>query len=234
MKSIKSLSIGFLCFSLLASLSQAAALVTITVDSGARSLQNQLGTPLTAGNLAVNGDGAVIQVGYFQTATVGNNFGNGTFVPLTGAGSLFNVATTIGDSVANGPGNGEIFTDPLNLFAGQNGGANDALFPPAGTPLSIKIFNNTTINGSTFFGVFSNNLWKWGTPANAPAQPLINILFDSAGLVAQNSANLNAGTPGTALRTLTPNVVAPEPTSATLLMVGLVSLASRRRRVAKV
>jgi hypothetical protein len=220
---------GALSLVLLTAASQAAALVTFNIDSGGRSLRDALNSPLTAGNPGTNGDGAVVQIGYFQTATTANNFGNGVFVALTGEGSLFGVNTTIGDTASNLPANGEIFTDPLNLFAGQNGGVNDGLFPTAGTPLSLRIFNGTTIAGSSFFMALSNDLWLWNTPAEAPSQPVINIFLDSAGLISQNPANVGVGTPGTNIQTLTPT---PEPGTIGLLALGLTALASRRRRAA--
>lgn len=229
MKSPKSLLTGAACFFALTVFSQGATLVSLFIDSGNRVLRNQSGTALTGGSTSVNFDGAVLQVGYFSSATVGNNFA-GNFIPLTGQGSLFNVQTTIGDSVLNGGDNGSIFSDRLDIVTGLNGGANDGLLPAANTPLSIRFYNATTIGASTFFETVSNNLWLWKAPAAAPNNPTVNLFFDSAGLVARSGAVVAA--PGTNINTNTPTA-APEPTSAALLMVGLVSLASRRRRVAK-
>ena len=230
MKSQKSLLTGIACFFALTVFSQGAAMVSFFIDSGNRALRNQSGAALTGGSPAVNFDGAVLQVGYFSSATAGNNFA-GNFIPLTGEGSLFNVKTTIGDSILNGGGNGNIFSDRLDLLTGLNGGANDGLLPAANTPLSIRFYNATTIAASTFFETVSNNIWLFKTPAAAPNNPTVNLFFDSAGLVAKSGAIVAA--PGTNINTNTPTA-APEPTSAALLMVGLVSLASRRRRSAMV
>lgn len=222
------------CFSALTVFSHGAAFVSLFIDSGnVRTFRNQSNALLTGGNTGVNFDGAIVQVGYFTGATVGTNFGTGgsTFVPLTGEGSLFGVNTTVGDSVLNGGDNGTLFSDRLDISLGLNGGANDALLPAANTPLSIRIFNNTTIATSTFFEVVSNNLWLWKTPATAPNNPIVNLFFDSAGLIAKSGAAV--GVPNSSIQTTTPTA-APEPTSAALLMIGLVSLASRRRRVVKV
>lgn len=230
---IKIVSVSLACVALLTAITQGAALVTFNIDTGTRLLRDNASVALTPGVLATDHDGAVVQIGYFQTATVGNNFGNGTFVPLTGEGSVFGVApTTIGDSVNNGTLAGQYFSDPINLFAGTNGGVNDGLFPAVNTPLSIRFYNNTTIALSSFRETVSNNLWLWKAPANAPSQPIINLSFNSAGLLAQSGTVV--ATPGTNISTNTPTAAAPEPTAAALLMVGLVSLVSRRRRVAKV
>ena len=229
---IKIVSASMACIALMTVCSQGAALVTFNIDTGNRLLRDNTGAALTPGVLGTDHDGAVVQIGYFQSATVGNNFGNGTFVALTGEGSVFGVLpTTIGDSFNNGTIAGQYFSDPINLFAGTNGGANDGLFPAVNTPLSIRFYNKTTIALSTFSETVSNNLWLWKAPANSPSQPIINLSFDSAGLLARSGAVV--ATPGSNINTSTPTA-APEPTSAALLLVGLVSLASRRRRVAKV
>jgi hypothetical protein len=225
MKLLKPLSLSGACMAALLTFSQAAPLVTFNIDSGSRSLRDNLGVPLTVGNPSLNGDGAILQIGYYSTATIADNF-SGTFIPLTGAGSLFGVVTTIGDTASNGPSDGEIFTDPINLFGGTNGGVNDGLFPAPGTPLSIRLFNSTTLGGATFTESISNDLWLWQTPANAPSQPIINLFLGSAGLTAKSGASVSS--PSANVGTNTP--VVPEPTSAALMMVGLLSLAARRRR----
>ena len=206
----------------------AATQVTVTIDTGGRSLRNELNSALPGGNLGINGDGAVFQLGYYVSATPGSNFGNGNFVPLTGEGSLFNVSTTIGDAVFNSAGHGELFSVPLDIFTGLNGGVNDSLLPASGTPLSVRFFNSTTIGLSTYFEAVSNNSWLWQTPANAPTQPNISVNFDDPGLVAKSGANV--GTSGTNIQTNTQ--IVPEPTSGVLMVVGLLSLAARRRRQA--
>lgn len=228
---MKSIYLNLACLALFTAFSQGASLVTVNISTDNRVLRDAAGAALTGGSTA-DGNGAVVQVGYYTNATVGNNFGNAlsTFVPLTGEGSLFNVVTTIGDANANGAGSGTLFSNALNIFAGLNGGANDGLFPTVGTPLSIRFFNATTIAASTFSESISNNLWLWKAPAAAPTQPILNLFLDDAGLVAKNPLNVNAGTAGTSLRTFTPTASAPEPASSALLMVGLVSLAVRRRR----
>ena len=209
--------------------SHGATLVTFLIDSGNRILRDSGGTALTAGTTAT-GDGAVVQIGYYTSSTVGNNFGSGgsTWRALTGQGSLFGVVTSIGDTNANGAVAGKIFTDDLNIFTGTNGGMNDFLLPTAGQVMSIRFYDTTNTSG--FFNAVSNNTWLWQSPGNSPNQPVISLAFDDVGLVAQSGAVVAA--PGTTINTTIAQ--APEPTSATLLLVGLVSLASRRRRVAKV
>ena len=208
---------------LLTTFSFGAAQVTILIDTGSRSLQNQNGLALTAGSSSVDGDGAVFQIGYYVGATINNNFGSGDFIPLTGAASVFGISTTVGDSFDAPTGNGEVFSAPLTIFSG---GSNDSLLPSAGTPLSARFFNATTLALSTHFQSVSNNLWLWATPANVPNNPSIGINFDDTGLVAKDGTNV--ATPGSNIRTSV--AIVPEPATMSLMLVGLVSLASRRRR----
>ena len=208
---------------LLTTFSFGAAQVTILIDTGSRSLQNQTGVALTAGSSSVDGDGAVFQIGYYVGATTNNNFGNGDFIALTGATSVFGISTTVGDSFDAPAGNGEVFSVPLSIFSG---GSSDSLLPSAGTPLSARFFNATTIALSTHFQSVSNNLWLWATPANVPNNPSIGINFDDTGLVAKDGTNV--ATPGSNIRTSV--AIVPEPATMSLMLVGLVSLASRRRR----
>ena len=227
MKSKRILLASLVCCSLFTAYCDGAAFVTLFVDSGStRELRNQSAAPLFGGSSGIDGDGAVVQIGYFTDATAGNNFGNGNFVPLSGEGSLFNVSTTVGDSVNNGGDTGTLFSDALNIFAGLNGGANDGLFPAVDTPLSIRIFNNTTIAASTFYEAISNNLWKWKAPSETP--PVVQLFLDSAGLVAKSGTNVAP----TSANIQTNTQIVPEPTSAALIMVGMLSLAARRRRQA--
>jgi hypothetical protein len=80
-----------------------------------------------------------------------------------------------------------------------------------------------------------SGLWNWKTPAVAP--PSILISFDDAGLVSRadgaNNRTPSAVAPTTTNLSTTNPATTPEPTSAALMMVGLVSLAARRRRQAK-
>lgn len=229
---MKSSRFTILVLSVISNISYGAAITTLSISSGFspdRAI-NDLGgvTPLPSGAANTAGDGAVIQIGYYTSATAGNNFGSGNFVALTGPGTVFGFTnTTIGDTPANlspGPYNG-FFITGINIQAGIN----DLLLPTPGTPLSIRIYNNTMIGSSTRYEALSNNLWAWQTPADAPLSPTINMNLNSLGLVAKSGAVVAA--PGT---TITTSIATPEPTSAALLLVGLVSLASRRRRVAKV
>ena len=75
-----------------------AAIVTITFDSGSYLMRDSNGSTVLTGGTAAEGDGAVVQLGYFNAATGALPF-NGNWVPLTGQGganSAFST-TSIGD-----------------------------------------------------------------------------------------------------------------------------------------
>ena len=88
MKILKSVLTTILTFSALCEIGYSAALVTIGVDTAGRNLQNLAGQSLTGGAPGVNGDGAALQIGYYQGATAANPFGTGLdaeFVSMIGA-----------------------------------------------------------------------------------------------------------------------------------------------------
>src|SRR5947208_2098708 len=79
-------TIAYTCILLAAATGLAVAQTTVVnMDSGSHQVMDQGATFLTAG-AAGDGNGAVLQLGYFNAATTANNFA-GTFVPLTGQGS---------------------------------------------------------------------------------------------------------------------------------------------------
>jgi hypothetical protein len=157
-----------------------ASLVTISMESGGYQLFSDAAKTqlLTAGNLSINGDGAVLQLGYYEGATTSNNFGNGTFIPIAGSGSnnsnVLAATLTIGDRVINGGTSGEFWLGTIDFTVGDSPNFTQTT-PVAGTPLSLRFFNNTTIESSTFYNAVSNDYWVWGTPAIAPANPLVYI-----------------------------------------------------------
>lgn len=227
----------FLAFVLTATAGFGSSTTQVSFDSGSFVLFSLGGvTPLTAGSPLINGDGAILQLGYYSSATVGNNF-LGTWIPLTGEGSLntggstdsvggttFN-DTTIGDAVNDGGAGAGQFALSLKFDAGVSNTFNS--LPGATTiPLAIRIYNGTTIASSTHFNVVSRDAWLWQTPAEpAPFPPTIAISLDQPGLEWESIA-VNGQAPSTAFTT---SIAVPEPSSVFLFGLGLASLISRRR-----
>ena len=155
---------------------------TVSFDSGSQFLYSSAtettANLLKAGVATTTGDGDVIRLGYYSTATAGNYF-SGTFIPLTGLGSA-NTAynyTSVGDMYTNGAGNGQ-FALILSFAAGSATTGNN--LPAAGTPLAIQFYNGTTLTSSTFYNAVSDSAWTWQTPA-IPG-PTVTISLDQTGL----------------------------------------------------
>ena len=176
----------------------------------------------------MDGDGDVIQLGYFSNGTAGNNF-NGTWIPLSGQGSAntgvisgstetYN-KTSIGDQSSQGAGNGT-FALSLAFTVGDATTGNNL---PSSTsiPLCIRVYNGTTVAGSTFFNTVSNNAWLWLTPVDSPSIATVSMSLDQAGAVWQGGAS-------SALKTTIVNT--PEPASAGLAIIGGLAVLLRRRR----
>lgn len=208
-----------------------AATIAIDIDSGSKSLRNESNVPLSAGALGAALDGAQVRLGYFADGTTAAPFGTlgsdaiSTFIALTGPGTPFGVNFTIGDLVANGAEDGQLFIDAFAL----NTGIQDALFPSStSVPLVLRIYNSTQDKVLDLSNI--SGLWNWKLP-DSPASS-VSLSLDSVGLVARGIGNNTRTAVAAGPTPQTLNSVVPEPTSAALMMVGLLSLAARRRRQA--
>lgn len=201
-------------------------MVTVTFDSGTQFLRDASGTLLSAGTSA-DGDGAVLQLGYYDGASTGNNF-LGNWIPLSGEGSLntgvipgFSLTfdnTSIGDLNEAAGGDGT-FAIALTFTVGDSQ-TGDSLPSSTAIPLSIRFLNGTTIADSTHFNVVSSDTWTWKTPGEDPAQPVINISLSDPNLEWQ-------GGESSAFRT---TLAVPEPSTGLALIGGVAVLLAHRRR----
>jgi hypothetical protein len=214
-----------------------AALVTVNFGTGGTYTITDFDgtTDLTGGNAVTNGDGAVLQLGYFSSGTSVTPFA-GTWVALTGEGganSAFST-TSIGDDFSliaplATPGRFEIGLG----FDTTNAGTNN-LLPTAGTPLAIRIYNSTTISGSTYYQTISSvdSNWQWQTPTAPPTNPVINISLDDtlSSLRRENGTAGGAAASGT-FNTNMPITAVPEAsTFAFGILIALTAAGVRRRR----
>ena len=204
----------------------------VDLDSGTKQVFDEASNPLDGGDAMTDGDGTVLQLGYYSAATAGDWFA-GTWVPLTGEGAN-NTATvpdsspgigynqtTIGDVWMNGGGDGTFF---LNLAFVELSVMSGSDFPPVGTPLSIRFYNGTSIAGSTFYNVVSNDNWDWKAPDTPPST--VPMSLDDSGLQ-WYSIVVEGQDPSSAFHT---TVAIPEPSTYALVAVGLAGLLVLRRR----
>ena len=170
-------------------------------------LRDIFGIPLTSGTEA-SGDGAVLQLGYYASATQSSPF-SGVWIPLTGPGTYF--VTTIGDTFRPVDGKFGISTAFKSDYANV---------PPPGTPLSIRFYDTTSLATANYFNAVSNTdgSWNWIT-SDPEAKMSLAIKEISATQVWQDGA-------ASAFRT---TIAVPEP-SVALLAVSSALLAFRRRR----
>jgi hypothetical protein len=218
-----------------------AASTTVTFDSGDfmifdnATLHGGSDVALTGGNANVDGDGTVLQLGYFTGATsAGNNF-TGSWVPLSGQTSANNALVPGSDPGENY--NQTSIGDRHNFFAGDGTFALSLTFtasdpnsgnslPASGTILSIRFYNNTTIGTSGFYNTVSNNSWTWTAPTDAGAT--IPISLNDTGLVWE-SIVLNSQAGSSAFHTTISAI--PEPSTYALMFMGALGMIVLRRRV---
>lgn len=217
-----------------ASFSRAATQVTVSFDSGGQTMLDHL-TASLSGSSTLDGNGTVLQLGYYSGATTTNNF-LGTWIPLSGEGSLntggsiastsptetFN-KTSIGDRNSQGAGNGS-FALSLTFVVG-NVGTGNSLPSSTTIPLSIRFYDGYSIGASTFYNVVSDDAWLWKTPAVSPADPTISMSLDDAGLEWQSIVVSGQGV-GTAFHT---SIAIPEASTFACVGMGLFMLVTIRR-----
>lgn len=228
---MKAFRLHFLALAALLALAMetAAAIVTVNFNSGDQMVYNSdMATVLTGGTTS-DGDGAVLQLGYFSMATSANPFA-GTWTPLTGEGGANSgfATTSVGDTTANGALSG---TFGMNLVFDTTDSARNVSLPAAGIPLGIRIYNAPSIGGSTHYMTISSTAtsWQWLTPADAPG-PALTLSLNASDL------RLEDGTPaGSAVGTPTggsfsTTVPVPEPSAFALqAMVALAASCMRNR-----
>lgn len=203
-----------------------AAIARVDFDSGSQTITNFDGiTPLTGGNPGIDGDGAVLQLGYFSAATTATPFA-GSWIALTGEGGANSgfANTTIGNDFLSGAGHG---TFAMSLEFDTTVVGKNSMLPAAGTPLGIRIYNNTTIGTSTRFLTVANPAvtWQWVAP-NDPTPPPVTLSLDDMGMRRQDGSA--AGVATSSFSTLSP---IPEPsTFAVGALLTVASLLPRRRR----
>ena len=158
-----------------------AGQVTVSFDTGTKKVfsDQARSAALSAGSEA-DGDGCVVELGYYRAANAGNKFA-GEWVALTGETSRNSdyQRTSIGDTSANGASAGTVAFSS-SFVVGSSTAGND--LPAPGTPLAVRFYNARTVAAATGFNVASSQTWTWRAPQPAPANPVVNLSLDDAGV----------------------------------------------------
>lgn len=184
-------------------------------------LANDGVTPLNGAGTNANGDGFVLQLGYYTGATSVNPF-LGTWVPVFGPGtsnSLFSTAS-MGDNVAT-TGTNDKFS-----FSGtitDSTPSTEIGIPAAGQIMTIRYYNAASLASSTFFGAVSDPAWVWESPSSPPPTQGMSFRFYN-----DSTAMYQGG--ATAPETNLSYSAVPEPASVSILAGGLALAAILRRR----
>lgn len=174
-------------------------------------LRDFTGVPLTIG-APLNGDGAQLQYGYFSLATLENPF-LGAFIPLTGEGSHNGYLSTVGDGFPfNYPaGPGQFFIGLEFAFPTPDIGFD---LPIAGTPMALRFFDGTTIEGSTHFNTVANSSDAWDWAATPKVGNHSHVDFTDPGMVWE-------GGEASAFRT---TLSVPEPSAVILMITAVIGV----------
>lgn len=163
-------------------------------SSGDFPLKNQTNSVfLSKGVDTLNGDGSLIQLGYYSTASASNNF-SGVWTPLT-------LTTTIGDSgnqLGGAPAGIFSFSTTFSLsspttsmtYLTETGQITNTISNftsiASGQVLAIRFYNGNTIAGSTFYGAVSSDSWTWVAPSNNSWTLSLNPSTTTSGLEWEN------------------------------------------------
>lgn len=166
-----------------------------------RKLVNNNSVPLSAGTSAA-GDGTLLELGFYTTATVSNPF-SGSWVVLA--------STTMGDDGVNI--NGKFSTSTV-LSSG--------IFsePAIGTPLAIRFYDGTSVGNSSYFNSVSNTNGTWNYVAPAEVSPVVSMVIDKVSGVVFDGAFGD-------FKTVRP---IPEPSYVALILLAVIPMLLGRRR----
>jgi hypothetical protein len=229
----KKIALSAFCGALMAIAQVHADTTTVSMDTGGNLLRDQ-GNTLLNGGTSADGDGVILQLGWFSGANFTGTFNviagfgstNTDPVPNASPSSLQMNQITIGDLTSQGGANGEFWIPELNFTLGSPTSGNN--LPAAGTFLAIRFYDTLTITPSSHYNTVTSaaNNWKWTAPATPPST--VNISLSESNLIWESVVR---GMPGTEFHTTLQAI--PEPTTVTSILIGTGLLCGpmlRRRR----
>ena len=201
-----------------------ALTVALAMNSGYAAL-TITGATASSYNFALsNGsiltDGAIFQIGYYNSAVTSASFSG-----LSSASAFETGWTSLASSTANAFDVPGLRSATADLATGIN--------TYEGKSLVMLVGNSSTISGSTQVGVFSNS--SWIVPVNPTGITPTDYAFDVSDVGTQalfGSLRLGTGAyPGDGVvNSANLGVVIPEPSSASLLALGVAGLVALRVR----
>jgi hypothetical protein len=174
---------------------------SITTDP-VRVLRNFSGTALSTGT-AASGDGTLLQLGYYDMATITSPF-TGSWIVLA--------TSSMGD---DGIGVAGRFSTTSTLVSGA------FTAPTVNTPLAIRFYDGSSVGTSIFFNAVSATDGTWNFVNPTDPSPVLNLVIDKGFPIVFESGELGA---------FATKLVIPEPSHVILVLIGGVVSLSRRRR----
>jgi hypothetical protein len=178
----------------------------VSTGGGLRSNSGQL---LAAGLQGINGDGTVLQIGYYSLADAINPF-RGQWVPITGPGTPYQ--TTIGD--------GDKTDGFIKLTSDLTDGTFGFVVPAVGTPLALRFYDSTSIASANYFNAVAatDGSFTWVAPSVPESNS--SLALPASQIVWQDGT-------GSAYRT---TIAIPEPSAAAVIAFTFGVLSFRRQR----
>ena len=191
-----------------------AATSSVSLVNTSTEVKDNTGSVFLQAGAADQGDGDLIQVGYF---TGGTSSFSGTWIAITGIGSSNpSLVTSIGDG-GDETSNG-IFSINITFDTSDSGKSGD--LPATGTQLGLRFYNDTTSATATHYNTVTDTSWTFKELINDPSTPRALDMDTAPSLVWQDDLN----------PFVTSLEVVPEPSSTALLGLGGLALSLRRRR----
>ena len=198
-------------------------ILAISVNSGYSALtivgssQNSYNFALSSG--AVLPNGGVFQIGYYSTPLTASYFSG-----LATTSAFETGWTSLASSTENAFGYAGLRSASIALATGVN--------THEGKTLAMLVGNAGTISGSSEVGVFSNSAWIIpANPTGITPGDLGADIFDSGTVAYFGSLNLGGGAyPLDGVENSANLQAIPEPSSASLLALGVAGLVALRAR----
>ena len=207
---MKSLTIHLAAILIGATASNASTSAYFLTNNENTTIKAAGGSALTSGVGTVQGDGAIIQLGYFSTST--NSF-SGTWNSIAGIGSLNpSLDPRVGDFDTQSDIEDGFFSISVT-FDDVTG--IDVGLPAADTQLAIRFYDTTSEGSlsSANYNTVTNNLWTFNALGDpAPTKRTLDITQTTGTTVWEDSGNPFETT------------LVPEPSSLALLGLGATAL----------